>query len=146
MLGEQIEALRGHSWPAHARKPVADLVEDMEDAREEWRRASTVRDADTYFAHYDRAYGSVDGPTTVTARKALGLAAAPPASGEGERGAFRNAGVTAAIAGRKCLRKALRASLSSHRVILWPLLAPPNLRLPRCCCLYNLMGAASDIR
>ncbi|MDQ0715978.1 hypothetical protein QFZ55_005430 [Streptomyces luteogriseus] len=87
VLGEQIEALRGHSWPAGARKPVADLVEDMEDAREEWRRASTARDADAYFAHYDKAYGSVDGPATVTARKALGLAAAPPVSGEDERGA-----------------------------------------------------------
>ena len=85
VLGEQIVALRGHSWPADARKPVADLVEDMEDAREEWRRASAAHDADTYFAHYDKAYGSVDGPATVTARKALGLAATPPASGEGER-------------------------------------------------------------
>ncbi|MFJ6554394.1 DUF4190 domain-containing protein [Streptomyces luteogriseus] len=82
VLGDQIEALRGHSWPAGARKPLAGLVEDMEDAREEWRRASTASDADTYFAHYDKAYGSVDGPATVTARKALGLAATPPASGE----------------------------------------------------------------
>ncbi|MCX3285233.1 septum formation family protein [Streptomyces sp. NEAU-H22] len=84
VLGEQIEALRGHSWPAGARKPLAGLVEDMEDAREEWRRASTAPDADTYFAHYDKAYGSVYGSATVTARKALGLAATPPASGEGE--------------------------------------------------------------
>ncbi|MFH9986570.1 DUF4190 domain-containing protein [Streptomyces luteogriseus] len=84
VLGEQIEALRGHSWPAGAREPLAGLVEDMEDAREEWRRASTAPDADTYFAHYDKAYGAVDGPATVTARKALGLAATPPASGEDE--------------------------------------------------------------
>jgi hypothetical protein len=41
---------------------------------------------DTYFAHCDKAYGSVDGPATVTARKALGLAATPPASGGDERG------------------------------------------------------------
>ncbi|MFI7138293.1 hypothetical protein ACIBQ5_11195 [Streptomyces massasporeus] len=85
VLGQQIEALRGHSWPAGARKPVADLVEDMEGAREEWRRASTARDVDTYFAHSDKAYGSVDGPVTVTARKALALGATPPASGEDER-------------------------------------------------------------
>ncbi|MEV4785548.1 DUF4190 domain-containing protein [Streptomyces tuirus] len=86
VLGEQIEALRGHSWPAGAREPLAGLAGEMEDAREEWRRASTARDVDTYFAHYDKAYGSVDGPATVTARKALGLAATPPASGEDEPG------------------------------------------------------------
>ncbi|WP_051814793.1 hypothetical protein RFN58_27670 [Streptomyces iakyrus] len=70
MLGEQIEALRGHAWPAGARRPVAGLVEDLEDAREEWRKASTAGDADTYYTHYDKAYGFVDGRATVTARKA----------------------------------------------------------------------------
>ncbi|ELS56102.1 hypothetical protein STVIR_2860 [Streptomyces viridochromogenes Tue57] len=55
-------------------------------------------------------------------------------------------GVSAAIAGRKCLRKALRTHKSSHRVILWPLLARDNPGLPGCCCLYKLMGAASDFR
>ncbi|MGW0498197.1 hypothetical protein ACWD0Z_23065 [Streptomyces sp. NPDC003007] len=84
MLGEQIEALRGHAWRADARKPVAGLVEDLEDAREEWRKASTAGDADTYYTHYDKAYGLVDGPATVTARKALGLVATPPARGEDE--------------------------------------------------------------
>ncbi|MGW6546042.1 hypothetical protein ACWGBH_24785 [Streptomyces massasporeus] len=58
----------------------------MGDAREVWRGASTARDVDTYFAHYDKAYGSVEGPATVTAGKALALAATPPASGEDERG------------------------------------------------------------
>ncbi|GAA4298753.1 DUF4190 domain-containing protein [Streptomyces venetus] len=78
VLGEQIEALRGHSWPSDAEKPVADLVGDMEDAREEWARASAATDADSYSAHHDKAYAYVDGPATVTARKALGLATAPP--------------------------------------------------------------------
>ena len=41
---------------------------------------------------------------------------------------------------------ALTGHMSSHRVILWPSLAWPNPRLPRCCCLYILMGAASDFR
>ncbi|MFD5161922.1 DUF4190 domain-containing protein [Streptomyces hawaiiensis] len=86
VLGGQIEALRGHPWPAPARKPVADLVDDLEDAREEWKRASTASDADAYYTHYDKAYGSVEGPATVTARKALGLAATPPAVGEPESG------------------------------------------------------------
>ncbi|MEU0249411.1 DUF4190 domain-containing protein [Streptomyces sp. NPDC006235] len=86
VLGEQIEALRGHSWPSGAQKPVADLVKDMEDAREQWAKASTAGDPDTYYTHYDKAYAYVDGPATVTARKALGLATAPPTPGETEGG------------------------------------------------------------
>ncbi|MGK5694723.1 DUF4190 domain-containing protein [Streptomyces sp. URMC 128] len=86
VLGEQIEALRGHSWPSGAQKPVADLVKDMEDAREQWARASEADDADSYYAHYDKAYAHVDGPATVTARKALGLATAPPTPGGTEGG------------------------------------------------------------
>ncbi|OXS31059.1 DUF4190 domain-containing protein [Streptomyces sp. XY006] len=86
VLGEQIEALRGHSWPSGAQKPVAALVADLEDAREEWARASEAADADTYFTHYDTAYAAVDGPATVTARKALGLASTPPVYDEDEGG------------------------------------------------------------
>ncbi|MET9965662.1 DUF4190 domain-containing protein [Streptomyces sp. NPDC006356] len=72
-LGEQIEALRGHTWPAEGEKPVADLVEEMEAARKEWARAAAAKDADTFYTHYELGYEYVDGPTTVTARKALGL-------------------------------------------------------------------------
>ncbi|MFE1248286.1 DUF4190 domain-containing protein [Streptomyces sp. NPDC058735] len=82
VLGEQIETLRGHSWPSSAREPVEGLVADLEDARREWRKASTAPDTETYYTHYDQAYGSVDGASTVTARKALGLAASPPAYDE----------------------------------------------------------------
>jgi hypothetical protein len=86
-LGEQVRALRGRTWPAAAERPVAALVEDMEQAREEWAGAAAARDADTYYEHYDQGYEYVDGPTTVTARKALGLATTPPAyeedAGEG---------------------------------------------------------------
>jgi hypothetical protein len=78
VLGEQIEVLRGHSWPSGAREPVTALVADLEEAREEWQRASTAGDADAYYTHYDKAYGHVDGQATVTARKALELAATPP--------------------------------------------------------------------
>ncbi|MFB6843337.1 DUF4190 domain-containing protein [Streptomyces sp. NPDC056373] len=85
VLGEQIGVLRRHAWPAGARTPVGGLVADLEDARTEWKRASTAGDADTYYAHYGKAYGFVDGPATVTARKALGLAATPPALGDGEK-------------------------------------------------------------
>ncbi|WDV54296.1 DUF4190 domain-containing protein [Streptomyces coeruleorubidus] len=86
VLGEQIEALRGRSWPSAARQPVAALVKDMEDAREQWSKASAAGDPDTYYTHYDKAYEYVDGPATVTARKALGLATTQPTPGETEGG------------------------------------------------------------
>nr|WP_315986985.1 DUF4190 domain-containing protein [Streptomyces sp. uw30] len=73
VLGEQIEALRGHSWQPDAKQPVTDLIEEMEAARREWAKAAAAKDADTYYTHYDKGYEYVDGPTTVTARKALGL-------------------------------------------------------------------------
>ena len=77
-LGEQIEALRGHSWPAEAKQPVADLIEEMEDARKQWSRAAAATDADTFYTHYESGYEYVDGPTTVTTREALGLETTPP--------------------------------------------------------------------
>lgn len=73
VLGEQIEALRGHTWQAGAEQPVADLIEEMKAARKEWKGAAETDDVDVYYSHYDEAYAYVDGPTTVTARKALGL-------------------------------------------------------------------------
>ncbi|MFJ7075001.1 DUF4190 domain-containing protein [Streptomyces sp. NPDC098781] len=78
VLGEQIEALRGHSWSADTKGPVTDLIEEMEAARKEWARAASAKDADTYYAHYDNGYEYVDGPTTVTAREALGLETTVP--------------------------------------------------------------------
>ncbi|KUO21796.1 DUF4190 domain-containing protein [Streptomyces dysideae] len=78
VLGEQIEALRDHTWQAGAKKPVAALVADMEDAREDWAKAAEAGDADTFYEHYDNGYGYVDGRTTITARKALGLADTVP--------------------------------------------------------------------
>ncbi|MGV9938162.1 DUF4190 domain-containing protein [Streptomyces sp. NPDC003401] len=76
--GRQSGALDGHTWQAEARGPVAALVEEMGEAGEEWKAASTAADADTFYEHYDTAYEYVDGAATVTARKALGLATSPP--------------------------------------------------------------------
>jgi hypothetical protein len=80
-LGEQIRALGAHSWPATADKQVAALVKDMEDARDEWAKAVAAADdddIDAFYIHYDKGYQYVDGPGTVTARKALGLATKRP--------------------------------------------------------------------
>jgi len=93
-LDQQIKALRAHSWPAKADKQVAALVKDMEDARDEWEKAVDAAlddDVDAFYIHYDKGYEYVDGPSTVTARKALGLATKRPTydeeggDGSGER-------------------------------------------------------------
>nr|WBO80158.1 DUF4190 domain-containing protein [Streptomyces sp. SBE_14.2] len=75
---EQIEALESHRFGSGADEAVADLVADMKDARAAWAKAAKADDLDAWFAHYDTAYEYVDGPTTVTARKALGLATTVP--------------------------------------------------------------------
>ncbi|WP_326664803.1 DUF4190 domain-containing protein [Streptomyces canus] len=85
-LDQQIKALRAQSWPAAADKPVAALVKDMEDARAEWAKAVAAAqddDVDTFYLHYDKGYAYVDGPSTVTARKALGLATKRPTYDDG---------------------------------------------------------------
>ncbi|MGC9535693.1 DUF4190 domain-containing protein [Streptomyces sp. UG1] len=82
VLGKQIQQLRAHNWGPETRQPVADLIKEMKAAHKEWSRASTAKDVDTYYAHYDNGYDYVDGPTTVTARKALGLDTTAPTYGE----------------------------------------------------------------
>lgn len=84
-LDEQIRALRAPSWPAGADKQVTALVKDMEKARDEWAKAVAAAeddDVDAFYIHYDKGYEYVDGPSTVTARKALGLATKRPAYDE----------------------------------------------------------------
>ncbi|WP_235882105.1 DUF4190 domain-containing protein, partial [Streptomyces apricus] len=81
-LTEQAGMLRGHEWPADARKPVAAIVEDLEAAQEEWAAAAKTSDPDTFYEHYGAALDLTDGKKTVAARKALGLATTPPASYE----------------------------------------------------------------
>ncbi|MDN3026515.1 DUF4190 domain-containing protein [Streptomyces sp. S.PB5] len=85
-FGEQAEALRGHSWPAGAEKPVADFLKGMEAAGKEWTKAAEAKDVDTYYEHYDLAYEFVDGASTVTAREALGLATTVPTYDEEDGG------------------------------------------------------------
>ncbi|MFI0514393.1 DUF4190 domain-containing protein [Streptomyces sp. WSLK1-5] len=84
-LDEQIGALRAPSWPDRADKQVEALVKDMEEARDEWAKAVAAAeddDVDSFYIHYDKGYDYVDGPSTVTARKALGLATKRPSYDE----------------------------------------------------------------
>ncbi|MFJ8188723.1 DUF4190 domain-containing protein [Streptomyces sp. NPDC096094] len=79
--------LRGHSWPDDAERPVTDLVEDLETAREEWDLAAEAGDVDTYYEHLDKGLALIEADSTVTTRKALGLDTTPPVyeeSGDGE--------------------------------------------------------------
>ncbi|WP_373312984.1 DUF4190 domain-containing protein [Streptomyces capillispiralis] len=77
-LAEQTRMLRAHEWPADARRPVRDLVADLDEAEGEWAKAAAAGDADTYYEHYDRGWDLVDPDGSVTAREALGLASSPP--------------------------------------------------------------------
>nr|WP_234311915.1 DUF4190 domain-containing protein [Streptomyces griseus] len=86
-LTEQAEALEGHSWPSDAERPVAALVKDLKAARQEWAKAAASSDADTFYEHYDKGWALTDPRKTVTARKALGLAATPPSYDEDGGGA-----------------------------------------------------------
>ncbi|MER6131258.1 DUF4190 domain-containing protein [Streptomyces sp. NPDC001815] len=81
-ITEQVGLLRGHEWPADARKPVTALVGHLESAKEEWAEAAKAADADAFHEHYDKALDLTDPQRTVTARKALGLASTPPPSYE----------------------------------------------------------------
>ncbi|MEU9660125.1 DUF4190 domain-containing protein [Streptomyces chartreusis] len=92
VLGEQIEALRGHRWEGDTEQPVTDLIDEMEDARKEWAKAAAAKDADTYYAHYDNGYEYLDGPTTVTAREALGLDTTVPMYEDDSSGGEESAG------------------------------------------------------
>ncbi|MFF0592788.1 DUF4190 domain-containing protein [Streptomyces antibioticus] len=85
-FGEQAAALRAHTWPGTTAKSVEALAAEMEDIGEDWGKAATARDVDRFYTYYDRGYESVDGKTTVTARKALGLATTPPVYDEGSGG------------------------------------------------------------
>lgn len=77
-LDRQVGMLRGHTWPAAAKRPVGELVADLDKARREWARASRAADADAYHRHHDKGWDLIDPQGSVTARKALGLAASPP--------------------------------------------------------------------
>jgi phosphohistidine swiveling domain-containing protein len=91
-LVRETGTLRGHSWSAGAERPVADLVEDLETAQEEWALAAKATDADTYYAHLDKGFALIEADTTVTARKALGLDSTPPVYEEGGDGGGESPG------------------------------------------------------
>ncbi|MDN0195523.1 DUF4190 domain-containing protein [Streptomyces sp. S.PNR 29] len=85
-LAEQAGMLDGHTWPADAGKPLADLVDDLNAAEGEWADASDATDVDTFYEHYDKGSDLIDPHKSVTARKALGLATTPPSYEEEDSG------------------------------------------------------------
>ncbi|MEU5766269.1 DUF4190 domain-containing protein [Streptomyces asoensis] len=79
VTGNQADQLDSHLWETPAReKGLAALVKDMRAAGKEWAAAGKATDADGFDEHYSAAYEYVDGATTVTARKALGLTTTVP--------------------------------------------------------------------
>jgi hypothetical protein len=84
VLGERIGGLRAHDWPARAEKPLARLVDELEKGRGAWLAASRAKDAVAYWSYEEEGIEVLDGPATVTAREALGLAVDPPVVDEGD--------------------------------------------------------------
>ncbi|MFF1440519.1 DUF4190 domain-containing protein [Streptomyces sp. NPDC058295] len=83
VTGDQADQLGSHLWEQPDREAsLATLVKDMQAASKEWAAAAKATDADDFYEHYDKAYKYVDGATTVTARKALGLATTVPSYDE----------------------------------------------------------------
>ncbi|MFF3407468.1 DUF4190 domain-containing protein [Streptomyces sp. NPDC002742] len=85
-LTAQAGLLRGHTFAPAAGERVAALVKDLDRSRTEWVKAAEARDADTFYAHYEKAVKLIDADKTVTTRKALGLATTPPKYDEGGGG------------------------------------------------------------
>ncbi|MGW3950747.1 DUF4190 domain-containing protein [Streptomyces sp. NPDC004752] len=85
-LSKQSGMLRGHDWPKGASGPVTALAGDLDKARAEWSKAAGSGDVDTFYEHYEKGYDLLDPSGSVTARKALGLAATPPSEPDGGGG------------------------------------------------------------
>ncbi|MFD1659372.1 DUF4190 domain-containing protein [Streptomyces caeni] len=88
-LADQTRQLRAHSWGEGVGRPVTGQAAALDRAREEWRKAAKATDADSFYAHYDRAGALMEGDAAITARKALGLAVSPPSDlpdGSGDAG------------------------------------------------------------
>ncbi|MYQ69007.1 DUF4190 domain-containing protein [Streptomyces sp. SID4950] len=87
-LLKEVGQLRGHTWPEAARKPVAEIADEVATLQKEWAKAARAEDADAFYVHYDRITELSAPDRSVTARKALGLATTPPADGsDGSGGA-----------------------------------------------------------
>ncbi|WP_371669334.1 DUF4190 domain-containing protein [Streptomyces sp. NBC_00289] len=82
-LGEEATLLSRHQWPAKAERPVADVAREVAALRKEWALAAVAADVNAFYRHYDRTVTIEDPGTSVTARKALGLATTPPSYGDG---------------------------------------------------------------
>ncbi|WP_434099680.1 DUF4190 domain-containing protein [Streptomyces minutiscleroticus] len=91
-LTRQAEMLRAHDWSADADGPVDARLEDLDAARKKWEAAAGATDADAFYEHYDEGMRFLDADSAVTARKALGLAATPPAYGDGPGGTGESPG------------------------------------------------------
>ncbi|TDT38122.1 putative regulator of septum formation [Streptomyces sp. BK208] len=86
-LREEIAMLDRRDWDAGARRPLAGLTGDLRAAQTEWALAAKAADADAYYDHYGKGYDLIVADSTVTARKALGLATTPPDhAGDGDGG------------------------------------------------------------
>ncbi|MFJ3638689.1 DUF4190 domain-containing protein [Streptomyces sp. NPDC090108] len=77
-IGEQARMLRGRTWPAGARAPVASLAGALDGARVEWAKAAKADGAEAFYRHYEAGMRLLDVRRSVPVRKALSLRTTPP--------------------------------------------------------------------
>ncbi|MET7454763.1 DUF4190 domain-containing protein [Streptomyces sp. NPDC005574] len=77
-LHTEAALLRRHRWPATAERPVTGVAREVQALQKEWALAAVAANVNGFYQHYDRTVTIEHPATSVTARKALGLATTPP--------------------------------------------------------------------
>ncbi|MFD5769943.1 DUF4190 domain-containing protein [Streptomyces sp. NPDC127049] len=72
--------LKARTWPQSARAPMAAYVTSLDAASRQWAKLAAAKDADAFWEQYDRAWELLPEDGSGEVRKALGLAATPPAA------------------------------------------------------------------
>ncbi|MEV7196711.1 DUF4190 domain-containing protein [Streptomyces sp. NPDC093510] len=85
-LAEQARQLRAHHWPKGTQGRIDALVTEIGKSREEWAKAASASDADSFDAHYVMGLQRIGDKSAVAARKSLGLAAVSPRDATPEDG------------------------------------------------------------
>ncbi|OEJ97951.1 hypothetical protein J116_008925 [Streptomyces thermolilacinus SPC6] len=73
-----IARLKGHTFPGASAEPVADVVKELEKAREHWEKAARSPDADTFWTHYEPGWDALPLDLGKDARAALKLSTKAP--------------------------------------------------------------------
>ncbi|MFE4860532.1 DUF4190 domain-containing protein [Streptomyces sp. NPDC056670] len=85
-MGADADLLTAHSWPSRLSPSVRPYIDGMRTAEQEWLKAASSLDADSFYLHSGAADKAMKQSTEITARGALGLATTPPSTDDGPGG------------------------------------------------------------